>query len=290
MSKDSEWKIDSVPDLTKRILEIWDKKEKEALALQAEQKEKLEAEIKLESTIKTHLKNMQSIASNMEEDYLKLEVKVIAEKRKETEKGALRAEDVKSGKISMAKFLSQGKTESIIAEEVMREGVAELENGLRAIHAKNKEVLQTELSLSECQHKIRAFILGPARILAMTFKDLAEISGRETGLFEQDLSSSREAVEQIKGKLHLTEGKSLTPGYRWDSLTLEEAYKIQFNPIIPIELVPKLKSELQKFEGAETVSIAYFLKSKDIDVSSFTMPKDLERRKFNDEQRTKAKS
>lgn len=268
-----EFKIDTVPDLTKRITEQWRAKEKEALALQKKQRKDLKAQVELESTIQTHLDNVRIVASNLEKEYSRIEVEVIAEKRKEATKGVAREADIRSGKITLREFLSKGKKDSAISDEVMKKSAGELEAGLKAIRSKNLEVLKLEKSLCECQNMIRNLILRPAMILQQVLKDCREITDQEIGLFLDDNYGNRQAVEQIKHKLLLTEGKSLTPGYRWDSLTIEEARKVQFDPILPLSLVEKLKSELKRFKDAETVNIAYYLRTKDLDVTSFTLPK-----------------
>jgi len=153
---------------------------------------------------------------------------------------------------------------------VVSESASELEKGLLAIHEKNKELLGIELLLSECQHKIRGLIIEPARILSRTFKDLAEISGIETGLFEQDYYGARDVVEQKKQEILLTEGKSMSGRHVWDQLTMKQARALQFDPILPLSCIGKLKSLLAKYRGADGIAITYYLNLRTIEITSIT--------------------
>ena len=268
MSKDKEWKIETVPDLMKRITERWDEKRKEAESLQAEQKEKLKNEIKLESTIQAQLKNVRSVALRLEKEYPQLEAKIEREKRAQIEKDSLREKDVLSKRITLREFAKVGKSEEAISAQVIKESTEELELSLKVIRKKNLEVLKLEKSLCECQNKIRGLILRPAQILQQVLKDCGEITDQEIGYFLQDNYGAREDIQQVEHKLHITDGKSMSGRYIWDSLTMEEAKALQFSPLLPLSCVEKLKSELAKYEGSDGISITYYVNLKTVEITS----------------------
>lgn len=268
MSKDKEWKIDTVPDLMKRITGQWDKKRKEAESLQAEQKKNLKNEIELESTIQTQLKNVRSVVSRLEKEYPGLEAKIEKEKRAQIEKDSLREKDVISKKISLREFASVGKSEEAISKQMIKESTEELEMSLKIIRKKNLEVLKLEKSLCECQNMIRNLILRPAQILQRVLKDCGDITDREISYFLQDNYGNREDIEQVKNKLFLTEGKSISGRYVWDRLSMAQAKALQFSPILPLSCVGKLKSLLAEYEGSENISITLYVRLKDIEITS----------------------
>lgn len=269
--------IQTVPDLIRRINEGYEQKKKEALLLQEEAKKKLGIAIQEEKELTEKLKTAQEIAAKMELEYSKIEARIEGEKRAQIEVNSIREKDVLEGRITLAEFTKKGKSEKTIYDEVVKETIAELELSLRAIRAKRIEILEIERSLYGCQNRIKNLILQPALILQRIHKDMLEVSDVEIGGFLADVYGSREALKQIEHLIFLTQGKSLTPGYRWDRLTPKEALKIQYDPILPIELVPKLKTELAKLKDAEFVSVVFYLKAKDIDVNPTFTKKDLSR-------------
>lgn len=268
MSKDREWKIDTVPDLMKRITERWDEKRKEAESLQAEQKEKLKNEIKLESTIQSHLKNVRSVALRLEKEYPQLEAKIEKEKRTQIEKNSLRKKDVLSKKITLREFARIGKSEEAISVQVIKESTEELEQSLEIIRKENLEALKIEKSLCECQNMIRNLILRPAQILQQVLKDCGEITDQEIGYFLQDNYGLREDIQQVEHKLQITDGKSIAGRYVFECKTMAEAKSLQFSPLLPLSCVSKLKSELEKYEGSENISITLYVNLKDIEITS----------------------
>lgn len=183
---------------------------------------------------------------------------------------SIREKDVLEGRVSLAEFTKKGKTEKQIYDEMVKQTIKEMGKSLQAIRSKRLSILVLGKLLLECQTRIRYLIIEPGRILQKVLKDLAQFAEREIGLFLEEVHSSKTALEQVKNKLLLTEGKSLTPGYMWNQLTVEEASRVQFDPILPRDLVPKLKVELERFKDAETVNISFWLKSWTVEVTSFT--------------------
>jgi len=262
-----DMKILTIPDLLKRVEQEYEKRKKEASIQQIANKEKLAAAIREEAEFTKKIDKEQKIVERLQNDYLELEVKAKARIRAEASKGVLREVDVRSGKVLLKDFISKGKKDKEISEEVVEKVAAELDRGLKAIHAKNKEILMVEKSRAESKNMIRALLIQPGQFMLELLKGLKEFTEIQVGSFIEDMHGYRTELDEIKRKIHLTEGKSLTPGYNWgDRMTIKEAYKLIFNPIIPLELIPKLKAELEKCKGAESVTVSYFLRSKDFDI------------------------
>lgn len=257
----------TVPDLTRRINEGYEQKKKEALLLQEEQKERLGIAIQEEKDLIKKLKTAKGITAKMEQDYSSIEVKLEAEIKAQIEINSIREKDVLSGKVTLREFTQKGTSEKQITEKTIKESTGELERSLKAIRTKRIEILEIERSLYSCQNRIKNLILQPALILQKIHKDMLEVSDTEIGEFLADVYGSREALKQTEHLIFLTQGKSLSPGYRWDRLTPKEALKVQYDPILPFELVSKLKTELAKLKDAEFVSVVFWLKAKDIDVN-----------------------
>jgi len=259
-----------IPSLTKRILDHWEEKRKEALLQEKDQRKKLNEEVQKENSLKAKLETARSISSKMQADYSAIEIRIHGEKRAMIETAAIREQDVKSGKITLSEFLKKGKTEKQIYDGAVKETMKEMGQSLQAIRKKNLEILNFERELLETQTKIRYMIIEPGRILQKALKDLIEFSQHELGYFLEEVHSSKYQLEQVKGQLLLTEGKSLGPGYSWSRISIEQAYKLQFDPIIPLECIAALKSKLESFKDSETVNVTYFLRTRGIDVTSIS--------------------
>ena len=261
--------IDSVPDLVSRITGQWRVREEEAVALQRQQEAKLKAAIQDEKEITKKLKMAHSLAAKMEKEFSNIEAEVETKKREQIEKNSIMEDDVKSGRITLREFSKKGKNNQKISEEVIRKTTDELEHSLKAIRAKNLEILQLEKSLCASQNLIRNLIIQPARILQRVIEDCKEITDNELGLFLQDAYGDAESLKLAEHKLLLTEGKSLSVGHSWNG-KIEEINRVIFDPILPYELITKLKTELKKHEGKDSIiNVVYSLRSRDVDVTSF---------------------
>jgi len=154
-----DMKILTIPDLLKRVEQEYEKRKKEASLQQKENEEKLSAAIREEAELTKTIDKEQKIIEKMQNDYLELEVKTEAKIRAEASKGVLREADVRSGKVSLKDFILKGKKDSEISEEVVEKVAVELDRGLKAIHTKNKDILELEKSRAEYRTIVRALII-----------------------------------------------------------------------------------------------------------------------------------
>jgi len=251
-------RIDSVPDLIKRISQEWKRKEKEAEAEKKEaeaEKKRLEEELKAavqeEAKIKKELDKARKIVKKMEEDYSEAEAKIEREEKERIEIEAIKEEDVRAGKASLKDFIREGKSEKQITEEVVKQSMKELVGGLQAIRAKNLEILELE--------KKRQLLLRPGRILQEQLKKLKEFCDDELGLFHSEVYQAKTQLQKVDHRLNFTRGKAITPGYKWERMTVAEARKVSFDPVLPQELVPDLLKQLKQHEGKETVTVEFYL-------------------------------
>jgi len=258
----------TMPQLVKHIIDHWKEEQIKALKEEESQKEKLAMEAQREQTLEKKLKESRSIAERMEQEYLQLEARIEGEKRAMIETSSTREQDVLSGKVTLSEFTKRGLSEKKIYEKAVEQTMIELEQGLKAARVKRLEILNLEKELLETQTRIRYLIIEPGRALQRSLKDLAQFAEREIGLFLEEVHTSKAALEEVKSKILLTEGKSLGPGYSWSRLAIEQAKRLQFSPIIPLECIAALKSKLESFKDSETVNVTYFLRTKTIDVTS----------------------
>lgn len=273
-NKDKELKpIQTVLDLTTRIVSKWREREEEALLLQKDQNERLDNEKELESTIINHLKNLRSVASKLENDYPEIQARITKEKKARIEKESVRELDVINKKVSLKEFASKGKSEKEISEQVIEETEKELQRTLAIIRKQNLEIFKVERSLSVCQANIRSLMLAPIRILRKSIKDNSDILEQEYGLFLDDSYGQREDIQLIDVKLHLaTKGTCLSSGYAWEAMPVEDAKRIIFSPIIPEDVIPELLKELAKCGNAIAVTVSYGWRGREVAVRPHYKP------------------
>jgi len=262
--------IQTMPELVKHIIDHWKSEQIKALKEEESQKQKLTVEIQKEQNLIAELKKARLIAAQMEADFLEIEARTEGEKRAMIETAAIREQDVKSGKATLAEFLKKGKTEKQIYEKSVEQTMKDLETGLTAARSKNLEILEFEKELLETQTRIRYLIIEPGRALQRSLKDLAQFAEREIGFFLEEVHTSKTALEEVKSKILLTEGKSLGPGHSWSRLTVEQAYGLQFDPILPLSCIGTLKTKLQSYKSGDVLNVTYFLRTKTIDVTSIS--------------------
>ena len=260
--------IRTIPDLVKRVKEEWDRKEKEAEARKKELEENMRGALRKEKELKGKLEKAESVVSKMESEYSELESKLLKEKRKAAEKGTPLEEDVRSGKISLKEFQKKGKFEAEIQKAVIEKTQEELSQSLEAIRSKKLEIMQLQLELIKTQHRVRQLMLQPGIILKEVLKNLKEFADKEMGLFYADYASTREALQQQEHRLQLTTGKALTPGYRWDRMSVKQAKTVAFDPILPEKLVPSLLNQLSQLDDDASVIVDFTLRPLEVHVSS----------------------
>ena len=251
--------IKGIGDLIQKVKARYEEEEKKAREEEKKNTEDLKATAEQEVLIRTKLAKAKQTVEKMEREYLELEAKIETEKKGQIEKGTIKEADVKSGKVSLNEFIKEGKSDRQISEEVIKQTTEELEQALKAIRSKNLEILNLEKELCETQIKIRHLSTYPGRSLEKSLESLQDFLKRELGVISEDAYQVKWNLEQIRTRLLLTEGKSLSPGYRWEVMTVDQAKKIALDPIFPESFISKLYEELSKYGPDESVNVAYFL-------------------------------
>lgn len=251
-------KINSIPDLIKRVKDEWKRKEKEAEARKKELEENMRVAIQKEKHLKAELKKYRLIAEKMEKEYQGLESKLLKEKEKEIKKNTPLESDVREGKISLKRFQQEGKYEKDIQAQVVKETQEELSLSLEAIRAKNLEIMNLEHELIQTQHRVRQLMLQPGLMLKETLEKLKDFTDREMSLFFEDYQSTRSNLQQMQHKMNIIEkGVGISRGFSWDRCSPEEAKKIAFDPILPENLVPSLLQKIESLKEYDALLVRF---------------------------------
>lgn len=263
----------SIPDLLKKIDREDEKQREQARIKQVALEKDLVIAFKREEELKETIATAREIAEKMQDDYLGLEAKIGKEKLAEIEKESLRKKDVLAGKASIRDFVREGKREDQIANEAIEKTAAELEQGLNAIHEKGKEILELKDTLGECRNRIRGLIIQPLRFRQESLKTLKEYTEEQIGGYSAEMEIYRTEWDRVKTKLQLIKkGVSLSSGYTWEAMSPIDAQRIIFSPIIPLDCIAQLKSELEKYRDADRVVVSYSWRSHEINVRPYYKP------------------
>jgi len=250
----------SISEIAKRIREEWEKKNREAIAFEKENKKKLEEAIKQEAGVQLRLEEAQKIAVKMESEFTEISNRVEDEKRKEIETNNLTEKDVREGRVSIQEFFAKGKTQGQKTKMTIEGLIKETDQILRAIRNKHIEILGIKKELYETRITILNLSRQPGQILKEALKKVSEYADYQLALILQELPAARVNLTQTVDKLNLTKGKALSPGYRWDRLNYEQAKSVLFDPIFPENLIIELLARLKEYEGTDQLfSIIYYL-------------------------------
>ena len=263
-------KILTIPSLLARVDEELEKQLAERKRLEAENQESLNAAIQKERGLVDEIGKAKNIAKKMIAEFRGIEIEAVKEKRKEAEGTALREADVRSGKAKLEDFHKKGKWDKAISDETRKESTAELEQTLKVIREKNLEILMLEDSLGECRNTIRGLSMRPGRFMLEFLKTIREFTEDEMGAFLAEMEGYRFSWNQVKEKILLTQGKTMSGRHVWSGLTMDEARDLQFSPLLPTECIEKLKSELDTYEGADGIALTLYVKLKTIEITSLT--------------------
>lgn len=226
------------------------RKRKEVAEFEKGQREKLVEETKREEGLQAKLKDEKAIAEKMIAEYSELEKKAEEKAVQEVEMKSLKEQDVKEGRVSLRKFLKEGKTKKERIELSVAQVQKELGEILQLIRKKRVDILNTEKELCECQMGIRHMAAYPLRNLKEAFTSLRDFIDFQMTPVLEELTAASSKLEQIKHQFHLiTEEKGLSRGFIWPGLTLEKAQGIQFDPVLPERHIETLRVKLKEHEG-----------------------------------------
>jgi len=241
----------SITDLVKKADIRWKEDEQKRADHKAKLKGILNTAIGEESGLIKKLTQEKKVVAGMEKEYFEMEKKVEKETTAAVEKNELTAEKVKSGEISIREFQARGVTAGEKVSLIIAGILEKLKASLKVIRSKRKEVLQKELELAKLKNKVNSLRLYPAQILSKSYQDQIEFLNTNMGVLHAAVVTSNSSVKLLEHFLHLTDGRGLSAGHSWTRLTLEQAMKIPFDPILPESLIQDFKQQLHTFQDPE---------------------------------------
>jgi|GEM_PF-1529632 len=256
----------TVLDLLARLNQEYERRMKELKARQDMDKATRIATIQKEKEITNLIAKEKKIIEKMQQDFSDFEIDTEAKAREEASKGVLREADVRTGKISLKDFILKGKKNSEIQAEVVEKVTEELELATKAIRAKNLEILKLQKELYQHKQGIRNQLNQPGFQFLEMLKGMEGYGNEQMNLFAEYMPSYHFEIKETERKLFLCEGKSIGGGQNWEKRTVKEAKKIVFDPILPVDLIPKLRSQLSGLDDDDIVSVSFLFRGHDIDV------------------------
>jgi len=238
----------SITDLVKKAAVRWKEQTEKRKAHEAHLKEVLDNAIVEESGLHKKIIAEKKVVNSLQQEYFELEKLAEKSATKTVEKTELTADKVQSGEITLRQFQSRGISEKKKKDLIVEKILKELEYSLNLIRLKRKKILQKELKLAKLQRKVFRLSLFPGQVLSDALKDQKLFVDREMTALYEDVARSDSNTKLLEHQLHLTEGKALSAGNRWDRLTVKKARKILFDPIIPESLIVDLKQQLPQFQ------------------------------------------
>jgi len=243
--------IQSIGDLVQKANEFWQEQTEKRKEHEEKLKGVLETALAEETGLIKELTAAKKTVAGLESEYFELEKSVEKEEKKRVGKEQLTAEKVKSGEITLRAYQARGVTAEQKTSLIISGILEKLKASLNVIRSKKKEILQQELELAKLKNKVFRLNLYPGQVLSKAYQNQIEYLNTNMSVLHADVVQSDSSAKQLEHQLHLSEGKGLSAGHRWNRLTLEQAQRILFDPIIPEALIKDLKQQLQEFQGTE---------------------------------------
>jgi len=216
-----------------------------------------------EKELKAEIEAGRKQLEKMIVEFSKLEKEATVRNLEEVKEDALTVAKVKSGKISMAEFSAKGKTDEDIERTVMLKTQDDLESASDAIRTKAVDVVKLELSLSTVQNTVHNLMLNPVRTILSNYIELKDMLSFQLGpLAEEGHSSLNEKIQKEHQLMLIQHGVSVGGGYVWESLSIEEAYRLKLDPILPKEHIPLLLEKLAEFNADDNVLMTVTFRPK----------------------------
>lgn len=226
----------------------------EAAQREKAHKEKVASLTEKERGLKAEIAVAKGLLEKMIDEFFILE----KEKREaiiaELKESEMSIEDVKSGKINLIQFQSQGKRSEEIEKTITARTLEALEQSSNAVRAKAEEITRLELALYSTQSDIHNQLTQPVMSLRLSYSSLIDMLDYQMEGLTKEGHSAKNLKTQKEHEIQLIEkGIAVSGGFIWSNISLEEAHKIKLNPILPKEHIPLLLERLSEIEGTETL-------------------------------------
>ena len=237
--------------------------EQKASKAEAENQERIAELTAKEKELKDEIAIGEKTLGEMITGFEQLEKEVREANLAELKADALTVEDVKAGKITIAQFQAQGMREDDIEKEATLKTKEGLEKSSDAIREKATEIAHAELALCEAQNSIHNLMLMPVRSLLTSYVQLQDMLNYQLAPLSAESHAAQSDRIQIEHRMQLIEhGVSASGGFVWSNLSLEDAHRVQHDPVLPKEQIIPLLEKLNDIEVTEKtrVSITFYPK------------------------------
>lgn len=216
-----------------------------------------------EKELKVDIEAGRKQLEKMIDEFNQLEKETAIRNLEEVKENASTVEDVKSGKITMTEFSAKGMQDSDIEKTVILKTQADLESASDAIRSKAVDIVRLELELFKVQNTIHNLTLNPVRSLLTSYTGLLDMLQFQLGpLASESHQSQSEKVQKEHEIMLIEHGVSVGGGYTWSNITLEQAYLLKFDPIVPKEEIPSLLEKLAEFKADDNVRLTVSFRTK----------------------------
>jgi len=221
--------------------------QKQIVKLTAEEKE-------LKANIEAGRKQLKKMIA----EFGKLEKETAVRNLEEVKEDAVTVDKVKSGEISMTEFYAKGMKDEDIERTVMLKTTADLESASDAIRSKAVDIVRLELSLSTVQNTIQNLMLNPVRSILTNYIELKDmLSFQLAPLAEEGHTSLNEKIQKEHELMLIEHGVSVGGGFVWENISLEEAFRIRLDPILPKEHVSMFLKSLPESKPMTTFGLLF---------------------------------
>lgn len=240
----------TVISLVKQAQIDYGKKQKEVMEQENRNRERIAALSKQEAALTLKIEAGKKRIEEMVDEYEALEKEQAKANLAAIKEREFTKKDVQDGKISMAEFQAQGKRDTEIVDMARARTLEGLEKTSDAIREKGIEVARLKVELYMTQNEIFGLTLNPVNLLRKSYRDLADLLDFQIGPLSGDWSTAKSNLAQSKHELTIaTEGTGLSAGFKWASLSIKAARRLQHSPILPKEHIPALLQQLDEIEG-----------------------------------------
>lgn len=232
--------------------------------LEKQQKEQIAEMTAKEKELKKEIgeakEQLETMASEFEVVERKQREKALAEIKSEE----MTEDDLKSGKITIAQFEANGKDTDEVRRMALAKTVEILERSSDAARSKGEEIVRFEKDLYDIQDSIYSMLMYPIKLWRQSYRDVGDMLDFQFSKMAEGGSSARALSDQKKNEVMLIEsGISISStGYVWSNLSLKDAYRVRFDPILPKEHIVSLLEELDGIPGTERTKVTITYRHK----------------------------
>lgn len=225
-----------------------------AQEMEDKQKQKVAELTRTEKELKLKIESERELYEKMATDFEKLETEQKEALEKEIAAGLKTEDDVRSGKITITQFHSQGITGEEIEQSIRTKLVEILEKSSDAIRSKRADIARLEFQMYEAQSTIYSLLTTPVKLMQQSYKELADVLLFQLGQIGE-YSTARTLKNQAENELLMIERGAALSGYTWSNISLREGFRVRLDPRLPREHIVSLLEQLDNIKGTEQTRV-----------------------------------